>query len=448
MKIEHKTTARDSAGHILGSAMMIVPRVHATFDWTDLTYEPGDLAFGYYDRQPWDPAGHLHLALRMPQQERLPEPGERATVGVIQADTRRFETLAETEAWCHQQGSMTHWLPRRPDCVIYNDFQADGGRWLPVTRVHDLRRGRVDTWPFQTYSLSPDGRWAATLDFSRNPRRGYAYARGPLPADRPLPDIENDGLFIVDLESGRKRLVASYAAMLAQFPAPFDLDGSFLGLEHAIFNCDSSRVMVLLRNSPSVYSPTFRMWRTYLYSVNVDGSDLRCTLPEIYWRLAGVSHQIWGRTPREIMVDGNWFDRGHEYLIFDESSQPVRAQRLSPGLGPMGHLLFSPDGRWIVADTYTQPDGCQLLALVEVATGAVTVIGRFRHPFPVPDAAVRCDLHPRWSRDGRMLTVDTVHTGQRRIFAFETEQVLRSESRNVSLSPSADADTTAPANTR
>ena len=37
---------------------------------------------------------------------------------------------------------------------------------------------------------------------------------------------------------------------------------------------------------------------------------------------------------------------------------------------------------------------------------------------------VHCDLHPRWSRDGRVITVDTIHNGRRRIYAFETGQVI------------------------
>jgi len=28
---------------------------------------------------------------------------------------------------------------------------------------------------------------------------------------------------------------------------------------------------------------------------------------------------------------------------------------------------------------------------------------------------MRCDLHPRWSADGRYLTIDTIHDGERKI---------------------------------
>jgi len=78
--------------------MQEIPRVHPSLEWTNLTPEAGHFAFGYYDRQPWDAAGRHHLAVRFPQQERLPEPGERAMIGLVDAASRRFQPLAETEA--------------------------------------------------------------------------------------------------------------------------------------------------------------------------------------------------------------------------------------------------------------------------------------------------------------------------------------------------------------
>jgi len=38
---------------------------------------------------------------------------------------------------------------------------------------------------------------------------------------------------------------------------------------------------------------------------------------------------------------------------------------------------------------------------------------------------VRCDLHPRWSRDGRYITVDSIHSGNRGIYALNTESALK-----------------------
>ena len=389
--------------------------------WTSLTPEAGHYLFGYYDRCPWDAAGERHLALRIPQQDRLPVPGETATVGYVDRATRRFHAVAETEAWCHQQGAMTLWLPRKPGCFLFNDFRREGDRWIPIARIAEPGRGIVGEYRRPIYAISPDGRWGVSLAFGRNPRRGYSYARDPLPTDEPFPQVREEGIFVIDLDNGADRLAVSYGAMMDIFPLPYDLQGVHLWLDHASFNVDSSRLMWLFRYCPASETAAPGSWSTNLYTARVDGTDVRCPLPDIYWRHGAISHQVWGREPHEILVDADWCGHGHEYIVFDERVRPMRATRLSAGMGPHAHLVFSPDGRRIAADSYPDHEGWQRLALADTATGRLAEIGRFRHP-PIwgPNGSgkvdLRCDLHPRWSPDGLLLTVDTIHEGERKIY--------------------------------
>lgn len=390
-------------------------------DWVNLTPEDGHYTFGYYDRCPWDAAGRRHLALRIPQQTRLPAPGETAEVGYVDRTERHFHRVAETRTWCHQQGAMTLWLQHRPNTFIYNDAVREGDGWRPIARIHSLDEGAVGHYDVPIYALSRDGRWGVTLNFHRIPRRGYTYALTPLPRAHPAPDLDGDGLFLVDMHSGDVRLIASYRELIAAHPFPYDLEPDpvppYLWLNHAIFNSDGSRVMVLFRHAPHCDPP--RPWRTHMITLRRDGGDLRCSLSDAYWRRGAISHQIWGRTPGEILVDADWCGRGHEYVVFDEGPCPFQARRISRGMGPAGHLNVSPDGRWLVADTYPDEDGVQRLALVDVTTGAITELGRFLHRTPGVAGDTRCDLHPRWSPDGRRITVDTIHTGARNIYMLD-----------------------------
>ena len=407
--------------------------ISTDFNWINLTPEPGNYTFGYYDRCAWDNATLYHLALRIPQQTRLPEPGESADVGFVGRETRTFHKVGETLAWCHQQGAMTLWLSHRPRSFVYNDFVQDGRDWRPIARIHSLDEGEVGQYDVPLYTTSRDARWGLSLNFSRIPRRGYSYALAALAREHPSPDPDSDGLFLVDMHSGTTRLIASYRQLIDSHPFPYDLDGAltrvYMWLNHAIFNSDASRVMVLFRTAPQMDPPT--PWRTYMYTMALDGSDLRCSLSDIYWRNGAISHQIWGRTPDEILVDADWRGCGHEYVVFDETHHPFQARRISRGMGPAGHLNFSPDGRWMAADTYPDADGVQRLALVTVETGEVTELGRFLHRTPGATGDVRCDLHPRWSADGRLLTVDTLHEGERKIYMLDMDAVTFERS-NVS----------------
>ena len=178
--------------------------IHDHFEWQSLTPEPGHYFFGYYDRCPWNSDNTRHLALRVDQCERLPRRGEKADVGYVADDGRGFVKLTETRTWCHQQGAMTLWLKHQPDTFIYNDYDEKEQRML--ARIYRLGQGVTGQYELPVYAVSPDGRWAAALNFARIPRRGYSYADAVLPAEQRHPDLDSDGIFLLDLHSGERKI--------------------------------------------------------------------------------------------------------------------------------------------------------------------------------------------------------------------------------------------------
>lgn len=401
--------------------------IHPTLEWRALTRGLGPHAFGYYDRDPFSPGNQYHLFFQFDQQARLPRPGELARVGVVDVDSGESRVVMETRAWCHQQGAMAQWIPGTRDQFVVNDFrQGTSGREVPIARVYTTGGEHVRDYDYPVYRLAPDGRHAATLNFARITRRGYAYASAPLP-EAPVPDLDADGLFLLDLHAGERALILSYRHVLDHHPdaADFDLNGEraldlwYHWMNHAGFNSDGSRVMVLHRKR-------MLWWKTYMWTCRLDGSDPLCSLPHEAWQKYGISHQLWGRTPREILIDGKPHSgpdaatpgrRGHAYLVFDERAGFDAPEPLAAGTGYQGHLNFSPDGEWLVADTYPR-EGVQYLCLTRVADGETRQIGAFHHAGDLK-GDVRCDLHPRWSGDGRYLSVDTIHHGRRAIMVVD-----------------------------
>ena len=91
-----------------------------------------------------------------------------------------------------------------------------------------------------------------------------------------------------------------------------------------------------------------------------------------------------------------------------------------------GHMSFSPvDTRWLLSDTY--PDDRtheRFLFLYDMHTGERHDLGSF---YASPDLSKenRCDLHPRWSRDGRQVCIDSVHEHQRQMYVLDVSGIVQ-----------------------
>ena len=104
---------------------MSTSEISPDFQWKKLTPDDGmHYFFGYYDRNPWNKSQTKHLALRVDQDDRIPERGETAELGYVTPEKQEFVSLTTTLAWCHQQGCMNLWHPDNPDCFIYNDYAS------------------------------------------------------------------------------------------------------------------------------------------------------------------------------------------------------------------------------------------------------------------------------------------------------------------------------------
>lgn len=295
--------------------------------------------------------------------------------------------------------------PQKPDCILYNDYDVNTRRL--EARIFQIGKGETGRYSRSIYTLAPNGQFAVSLDIGRIPRRGYSYADVPVGDSLFPPDLDHDGLFLIDLKTGEEKLLVSYRTMLEQHSYRYSTEGCYVWLNHAIVNCDSSRVLWLFRQTADQHKVPG--WKTFMYTCGVDGKDPLCVLPEVYWKNA-ISHQIWGRTPNEILVDANWDGTGHHAVVLDESEHPFRAVKLADSHGCAAHMIFSPDGTKLLADSYPDADGIQTLAMIEVKTGKMEILGRFNHRPEKPNIGdTRCDLHPRWSPDGHSITVDSIH---------------------------------------
>ena len=376
-----------------------------------VTRGPKHHFFGYYDKSPWDSTGRYMLALEVEFMDRAPTPNDAATIGLIDLkENCLFRPVAKTYAWNWQQGCMLQWMPntfRRR--IIYNDRRD--GRFISV--IYDVESGEVRSLPLPIYALTHDGRYALTLNFSRldRTRPGYGYAGVHDPTvEEKAP--ENDGIYLMDLRTGEYDLIISLAQIVA-FRPRLDMRGAVHWFNHLLISPNDQRFIFLHRWS----SPTIgKKWLTRLFTANLDGSDIYLVADD-----GMVSHFDW-RDSTHILAWARKKEVGDHYYLFTDCSEEFQIIGKDV-LNRDGHCSYSPDRRWILTDTYPDQENKRRLLLYHPETKRLIELGRFYSP-PKLRGAIRCDLHPRWSRDGHYICFDSAHEDQRQMYIIDVSEVI------------------------
>lgn len=374
-----------------------------------VTHGPKYHWFGYYDKFQIDTSGRYLLVHQVDFEHRAPKPDDVIKIGMIDlADNDRWIELAETRAWSWQQGSMLQWRPGFDDQIVFND--RDGDRF--VCRVLDVKTRELRALPMAIDYLSADGKLALCCDYRRiqHIRTGYGYVGVEDPnKDKLAPD--DTGVFRMDMETGRTRLLVSVAALAAiPYPGSTPKDNHYVN--HVQISPDGQRFFVFDR-----WVGGLRGQPTRVFAANVaDGGELRLLSAE------GASHYMWDDAQNVLI----WGNGSYSLYADDGSGRPHKTLWKAPN----GHHSFIPgtNHQWLVTDTYPQgPKREQIVYLFHRPTERAFVLGRFAAPRAY-SADLRCDTHPRVSRDGRFVIIDSPHGGEgRQQYLIDISRIVEGE---------------------
>lgn len=362
--------------------------------------------FGYYDKSPWDITDRYMLCVKANNTWSDVSPKDKAEILLIDTeksenDKDRVRKIAETHAWNVQQSCMLQWLgPDFSSRILFNDYRD--GKYVSVILTLATMEERVI--PVAVYSVSSDGKFALTLDFSRlyELRPGYGYYNVPESTKGvALPDTT--AIWKVDLETGEVSVVLKYTDFANFQPRPeMQVEESVHKVNHIMLSPNGKRFMVLYR--------WFCGQRKYtrLVTCNVDGTDMYVLSDDDM-----VSHCFWKDDSRIFGFENKKKNGPGYYLMKDKTQEYVHYW---PNIDADGHPSFSPNGKYILFDTY--PDRARISS-VKIAIGSmstdVKTIARVFAPFKY-DNDTRCDLHPRWSRDSKKVCFDSVYEGHRGLY--------------------------------
>jgi hypothetical protein len=374
------------------------PRVQSINEPVTLTISNRGSFFGYYDKSPENSKGWTIACTTLSTTSSVPALNDNVSLHVFGADGEVLLTQ-EIITYNWQQACRAHWLS--DDLVLYNDFDNQKRRY--VSRVLSVEKGGLIKnfkYPVQD-SFKTD--YFISLNYQRlmTLRPDYGYRNLPNLTESELNNLEKDGLWKVNYETGDAELLISLAQASRHEEKPEFKQGVHK-FNHVMISPNGQKFVFMHRCLVNGR----RLDRLFL--ANSETGDLKLLAD-----YGMVSHCFWADDDTVLGYMRGPDDKDAYWLL-----DVVTTGFTQFGAGKLekygdGHPHVS--GDWFITDTYPDKARMQHLILCNWKTGVVTEIGEFFHGFEFSGES-RCDLHPRFSPDGRAVYFDSVFSGKRQLY--------------------------------
>ena len=297
---------------------------------------------------------------------------------------------------------MLQWLgPDFNTKIIYNDFRNKKYCSI-ILNIETLEEKVID---FPVYSVAKNGEIAISLDFSRlnTFRPGYGYCNIE---DKTKNEFcpNKTCIWKVDLRSNKITELYDYKT-LVNFENRDIMKEAYHKINHIMISPNSDKFMFLHRwiKNGIKYDR--------LLTSKIDGTELFNLLDEDM-----VSHSNW-KDNNTIITWANTYAKGQHYYILKDKSKE-RKIFCENILNRDGHPSYSPDGKWLITDTYPDLKRKQFLYLINLKTNEAMKIAEIYSNISYKNET-RCDLHPRWKPDSSEICFDGAQLKYRQIYTLK-----------------------------
>ena len=385
----------------------------------------GRVIHRFFDTSPLSPSGRYAALFRLPQETRSPRPGEEGEVVLVDLERGGERTVATSRGWEMQMGANVQW--GRTDADLFFN-EVDPKTWTPFAVRLDPGSGARQRLDGTVFTVSPDGAFLTSYNLvaSRLIQVGYGVVLPEERTRRNRGPVDDDGIFLTELASGRTRMIASIRDLWRNAVPRLEIPHA----ERCEFYCfqvrwnpQGTRLMTFLRwHDPT--EPKGGPRRLTLLTLRGDGSDIRVAVsPAQYAR--GGHHPMWTPDGEDLTLNLN-VREGTRALDL------VRVRHDGTGLRSIhpvgsGHPSMHPTLPFLITDAYTheplaRPDGRVPLRLIDLRDGSETALAWV--PARRSDSAAlstefRIDQHPVWAAGGRRIVFNGVHEDSRAVYVAE-----------------------------
>tara|TARA_B100000029_G_scaffold50787_1_gene46200 strand:+ start:1451 stop:2734 length:1284 start_codon:yes stop_codon:yes gene_type:complete len=401
--------------------------------------------FGYYNKSVWDRSDRFVLVNKFDLMVKDVQIDDTLEIGFydLKDDSNKFNKIGLTTTWNWQMGCQTQWLDALEGRKVIFNVRAKEHSNNPYTefasKIVDVDTGDETELPMPVYITAQNSKYALCIDYKRlfitHETIGYQ-AKHQYENMSLAPD--NDGIYNMNIANGEFSLICSYK-QLKNFHYVESMEKATHWVSHLEISPNSKRILFLHRWSERVEDEMCFLHR--LITMNPDGRDmvlLECSdhpLPQLEENFDAnavgtfdyekseyqISHPTW-RNNKQIMVWGPHDGKIH-YNLYDDKTKKVEIIGADV-LTENGHMTYSPDGNWLLSDTYPDDNTNErILFLYHMDSGLRYDIGCF-YADPILGKINRCDLHPRWDNSGDKVCIDSVHENERQMYMIDVSQIV------------------------
>ncbi len=373
------------------------------YDIKELSYQGEESFFGYYDKSPINKSNRYVIFQSVSfSTKQLPEIEKGVSIILYDIELDKYEKIDTSYAYNWQQGTKLMWINENE--FIYNNFDKEGKKY--ISKIYNVATKETKVIAYPIYDATD--KFAISLNFERlNIGRGdYTYFN--LNSQINWNDNKNDGLFYIDLSYNSSKLILSLEQII-KLNYKDSMQNAKHKFNHIMISPNQQKMMFMHR----WFLPNGQRFDS-LYVSNIDGTDIKLIADD-----GMVSHCCW-RNDNEIIAYLRDKAIGDKFYLIDVNSRK-KVEVGKSKLEKFGDGHPSCIGNKMIFDTYPDKSRMKELFLYDLKEDSLVKLGEFYESMKYY-GETRCDLHPKYSQDGKMIFIDSVHTGKRKLHYLKLEK--------------------------
>lgn len=357
--------------------------------------------FGYYDKTP-ECNGKVLSHIATSSTTKDPSVKHPIKIAVSNLDCDKTDIIGETTSYAWQQGARVQWIDE--DTVIYN-IAGDKGYNAVAYSLSQSKVIRRFNKPVQD---SFGSKYFLSLNYTRlmPVASDYGYRNFAYDKNSQLKEDE-DGIWLVDYKSGNTTHLHTLEEII-KCNWKEDFAQCYHTINHIMISPDGKGFIFIHR-----YYKGQQRFHRLIYS---DFKTLKVLLENEM-----VSHMCWVDCKTVFGYLSVGKKNGYYSIDIESSKSTICKEMTETNLGD-GHP--SVYGNWIVFDCYPDKSRMQQLLLFNKENKEVIPLLKLYQSVKFM-YDTRCDLHPRFSKDGKYIFFDTVFCGKRTHCKIDVQEIIK-----------------------